>query len=311
VWSAMKSAKRRTTLVGPRRWGPAILVCGAVLLATVAVVEGSSLSAGARPGRTHAHAHIHAHVTRPQVAVGRGSETTPAVANGVATSPNWSGYVAYASSQNDGTFDQVSAEWTEPAVTCPTKDAWTLFWVGFDGWPANEAPADRSVEQGGTSARCVNGVPTYSAFYEMWPTQAVTMAFPVSAGDQIDASVVSVPNTYPAQFMISVTDVTSGQSFDETETCAVGLACPRTSAEWVAESPSHYGTDRWFPLADYGTMKFTEATTTNAQEVSGPISDSQWVYSGIERVAGKTKPLAKVSPLQNSGSLFSDTFERR
>jgi len=298
VWSARNTAKREQTPVGLRGWGPTILVCGAVLLAAVAVE--------ATPGHSHARP-----PARTDDAVGRGGRTLPAVTTGVATSPNWSGYVAYASSENDGTFDQVSAQWTEPAVTCPTPDAWTLFWVGFDGWPANEPPVERSVEQGGTSARCVNGVPSYSAFYEMWPTQAVTPEFGIHAGDQIDASVVSVPYTVPGQFLITVTDVTSGRSFEVTETCGTGVACPRTSAEWVAESPSHYGTNRWFPLADYGTMDFTKATTTNAQEISGPISDAQWVYSGIERVVGRTQPKAKVSPLQNSGSLFSDTWVRR
>jgi hypothetical protein len=58
----------------------------------------------------------------------------------------------------------------------PQTNAWTLFWVGFDGWPSSDA----SVEQGGTSARCVNGVAQYSAFYEMWPTAAVTPMFSVS-----------------------------------------------------------------------------------------------------------------------------------
>ena len=78
-------------------------------------------------------------------------------------------------------FTEVSADWTQKPVTCPRNDAWTLFWVGFDGWPSTDA----SVEQGGTSARCVNGVPHYSAFYEMWPTHAVTTVFAVQPDDQI------------------------------------------------------------------------------------------------------------------------------
>ena len=132
-------------------------------------------------------------------------------------------------------------------------NAWTLFWVGFDGWPSDEPPVDRSVEQGGTSAQCVNGVPHYSAFYEMCPPDAVQPMFPVSAGDQISADVVYSATT--DQYLITVTDLTPGHSDTETEveSCPVGYACPRTSAEWIAESPSHFGTTTWFPLADYGT----------------------------------------------------------
>jgi hypothetical protein len=134
------------------RWGPTILLCAAVLLSAVLLVVAKPLTAGAASARTHA----------PRSSTpAQGTHQVSVVTPGVATSPNWSGYVAYATSVNDGSFNAVSASWTEPTVTCPKKDAWTLFWVGFDGWPAS----DRSVEQGGTSAQCFNGVPKYSAFY--------------------------------------------------------------------------------------------------------------------------------------------------
>jgi hypothetical protein len=157
----------------------------------------------------------------------------------------------------------------------------------------------------------VNGVPRYSAFYEMWPTFAVTPMFAISAGDQITAGVVYSPDTQ--QFLITVTDDTTATSLTQTESCPIGLACARISAEWVAESPSHFGTNKWFPLADYGTVDFTDATATDAQGISGPISDSQWVNSGIERVAGSATALAKVSGLQSAGccSTFADTWVRK
>jgi hypothetical protein len=278
-----------------RGWGPTILLCMAVVLAGMIIVVGNPLSAGAASTPKHAFASHRAHKV---------SLVTP----GVTTSPNWSGYVASARSANNGSFSQVSAQWVEPAVTCPKKDAWTLFWVGFDGWPST----DRSVEQGGTSAQCVGGQPRYSAFYEMWPTYAVTTMFTIYAGDQITASV-----NYSAasqQFLITVSDTTAGHENSQTkaESCPPGLACARSSAEWIAESPSHFGTDTWFPLANYGTVDFTTASATDASGVTGPISDSEWVSSGIERVAGRAKPLAKVSGLENSGSssAFSDTWHR-
>ena len=48
-------------------------------------------------------------------------------------------------------------------------------------------------------------------------------------------------------------------------------------------------------------MDFTNATATDAQGVTGPIQDSQWVDSGIERIAGIDQALATVTPLKNSG----------
>jgi hypothetical protein len=292
VESATTTAQRPGTPVRERGWAPTVILCVAVLLAAGGVVVARPLAAGASPG-------IHGR----SKAVRR-AQTVSEVTSPIAVSPNWSGYVSSAPSVNDGSFNQVSAEWTEPRVTCPRKNAWTLFWVGFDGWPAT----DGTVEQGGTSARCLNGVAQYSAFYEMWPTQAVTTTFPINALDTIEASVAYSSST--GVFTITVTDVTTGASRTEYPTCPT--SCSRTSAEWIAESPSHFGTDSWFPLADYGTVRFTSATATNDQGASGPISFTPtWSASGIERRAGGAKPKAEVSALWNAGttSTFSDTWQ--
>ncbi len=301
MWFEAATAKRDGR-VGAQGWGPTLLLCMAVLLAAVAVVMAKPLTAGAMPARTALHA-------GRKVAAGPDHRNVPLVAPGVPTSPNWSGYVAYPEYGDAGPFTEVSAEWIEPAVTCPQKDAWTLFWVGFDGWPSGEPAVDRSVEQGGTSAQCVDGVPHYSAFYEMFPSDAVQPMFPVSAGDQIYADVVYSATT--SQYLITVTDLTSVHADTETEveSCPTGFACPRSSAEWIAESPSHFGTTTWFPLANYKKITFTGATAADAAS-SGPISDAYWEDSGIERMAGPALPLAEVSPLRNSGYVFSDIWRR-
>jgi hypothetical protein len=76
-------------------------------------------------------------------------------------------------------LDVVRAKWTQRAVTCPTANAWAVFWVGLDGW------WDDTVEQGGTSARCVNGTPQYATWWEMYPTNAIQTVFSINAGDSI------------------------------------------------------------------------------------------------------------------------------
>jgi hypothetical protein len=229
----------------------------------------------------------------------------PADGTDLVTSPNWSGYVAAATASTGGGFDQVGAQWTEPRVSCSAKEAWTLFWVGFDGWPAS----DQSVEQGGTSAQCVDGVPRYRAFYEMWPSTAVTTLFPVAAGDRITSSVVY--SSASKLYLISVTDDTSGQSVTESLSCAADRPCGRQSAEWVAESPSHFGTDDFFPLARYGDVTFTSATATDDLGHSGSIADPQWSDTGIERVAGGNRVVASVSTLVDGGGSFIDGSTRR
>src|SRR5581483_355717 len=79
---------------------------------------------------------------------------------------NWSGYAATTSQP----FVAVQSIYTQPNVTCTTPGAWTLFWVGFDGYLNN------NVEQAGTAAQCSSGTnpqPTYYAWWEMYPTNTI------------------------------------------------------------------------------------------------------------------------------------------
>ena len=291
---------------GPSAGRPAVLFVVAVVLAGVVAVAARPLTATAASTRAAAHHHDGEGTCRTGARTG-GAVTAVKVVPGVATSPNWSGYVAYPSF-GEMSFNQVSAQWTEPAVTCPKKDAWTLFWVGFDGWPKT----DGTVEQGGTSAQCVNGVPQYSAFYEMWPTMAVTDLFSVNAGDQISASVVY--STVRRQFLITVSDVTTGASQTETETCAAGLSCARTSAEWVAESPSHFGTKIVVPagrLRHHGLHPGAGHQRPRATPGPSRMRTGSTRASSGSPVRPRRWPRCRRSRRSGTTSTFSDTWHRK
>src|SRR5579859_3214643 len=125
-------------------------------------------------------------------------------------SRNWDGYTSYAKSAGQTEFNSVHGTWVQPAVTCTRPNAWTVLWVGLDGW------FDDTVEQGGSSAQCVNGVPQYTTWWEMFPTNAIQTVFTVRPGDTIDATVTF--STTTQVFTIAVRDVTTGQSFTRTPT---------------------------------------------------------------------------------------------
>jgi hypothetical protein len=272
------------------------LVVAAVAATTlVALGTGASPASWAASGRTHASG-----AGRPEGK--RRAVTVQSRPQNLSTSQNWSGYVAF-----DTIFSSVSASWIQPTVTCPERNSWTLFWVGLDGWNGDYAQ-NQTVEQGGTSARCQKGTPTYTAFWEMWPSNSVQSTFAVNPGDQIDASVVYVPSTQ--EFVITVSDVTTGGSMTKTTTCAEGLQCARLSAEWVAEAPSRFGTRTMYPLANYRTMSFTSAQAIDQEGIAGSISEGGWSYSGIERIRGVDTPRAKVSGLLGGGTSFRDTWKR-
>jgi hypothetical protein len=227
-----------------------------------------------------------------------GREWGPSNASAQFTSRNWDGYITYVSS--DGTdFNVVKASWTQPTVQCEQSNAWTVFWVGLDGW------WDNTVEQGGSSAQCVKGIPQYTVWWEMFPTNSIQSVFTIKPGDKISATVTYKPTT--SVFVITVSDVTSGHSFTQNQHCASTITCERSSADVIAEDVGHFGGGTFFPLADYKTMSFTGAAITDTAGHSGSFSNSAWLNAAVtESSAGTT--YATVSPLSTTGQRFSATW---
>jgi hypothetical protein len=268
----------------------------AALVGLALLVLGTAASPSAVPGRPAA--------TRAMAGPASDRHTLPAsrpLAGGGPTfmSRNWDGYTSYAQNAGQTEFNSVHGTWVQPTVTCPKPNAWTVFWVGLDGW------FNDTVEQGGSSAQCVNGVPQYTTWWEMFPTNAIQTVFTIHPGDTIDATVTFSPTTH--QFTITVKDVTTQKSFTQTPTCASNIVCDRSSADWIAEDVGMFGGSGFFPLADYGTMKFTSSTATSVGGHSGPISDPSWQDSPvIEESGGVT--YATVSSLDSTGKSFSATW---
>src|SRR5205814_8270729 len=102
-------------------------------------------------------------------------------------SDNWSGYSSMTSltAPQSGAVSAVSGSWTVPAVSGKGA-AYSAFWLGIDGYSSS------SVEQIGTDSDLVNGVPTYYAWYEMYPNpfHKIT-SITVAPGDLISASVTA------------------------------------------------------------------------------------------------------------------------
>jgi hypothetical protein len=213
------------------------------------------------------------------------------------TSANWSGYVV-----THAGVQLVHARWVVPAATCTANDPNpqdTSFWVGIDGW------SDRTVEQAGTDVSCAphSSTPSYVAWWEMYPTNAVQPVFAVSPGDHIDASVTFANGS----FVLKVKDLSSGRAFTQARKCGAGLTCKRTSAEWIAESPS-YGTVL-ADLAVYNTWKPTgmTMTVTGGPAATGPAT---YTYFPVTMVTKSQKPRATVSAdlLTAAKNTFVDTF---
>ena len=213
-------------------------------------------------------------------------------ANGATSSSNWSGYAAY-----NATFTDVKATWVQPAANCSstTTAQYASFWVGIDGYKSS------SVEQLGTDSDCSSrNHPSYYAWWEMYPNPSNQIAgFAVRPGDTMTAEVSRLATLYT----LKLTNNTTGQTFSTTKTATAA----NSSAEWVAEAPSQCIIIfcRVLPLANYGTMTFTNASATSgtAKPISGYTNDSITMTD----MTGTTVR-ATVSGLLASGTSFSDTW---
>lgn len=259
------------------------------------------ISAATAPPAAASTGHGQAHKVGP--ARGKHPVTghhTASTRGGNFTTQNWAGYIARNPTDSDTTsFNSVEASWTVPAVTCDAnniEDA--LFWVGLDGWN------NGTVEQDGIEASCVDGTITYNAWWEEFPFNNVETEFAVSAGDSIHASVNFDSST--SEFVFSVEDLTSGQSFTQDFACQPGLTCTRSSAEVITEDNNISNLEPTLP--DYGTASYNSISVTGADGHTGPITDPEWQFDKSDEVSafGVTKQVT--SALGADGASFSTTW---
>jgi hypothetical protein len=198
------------------------------------------------------------------------------------TSSNWSGYAA-----TGGPFTSVSASWTQPTAICSFGTSYSSFWVGLDGDGSN------TVEQTGSSADCSSAdVPSYYAWYELYPKYPVNLSGTVKPGDAFSASVTT---DGAGRFTLTVTDSTEHWTFQTTQRANKAALY---SAEVIAEAPS--SRSGVLPLTDFGTVGFAGATA-NGTSLANLSPDR------IDMVSGSTTK-AQTSSLSSSGA-FSVTWK--
>jgi Peptidase A4 family len=233
------------------------------------------------------------------------------------TSSNWAGYVV---SGKD--FSSVSGSWVVPTAGSDAE-GYSAFWVGLGGSNDNS----QGLEQIGTDSDYANGNASYYAWYELLPDASVKLDLPIHAGDQVSATVTA----NGTEVTISLSDQTTGKSVTKS---LQDNDVDTSSAEWIAEAPSGSsgfgGSGDVLPLADFGTVTFTDAAAT-AGGHTGSISDSQWDAERVQLAASPTgmqvnsapsafgtvpRPAtvsassaeATTSPLSSDGSSFSVTW---
>ncbi len=206
-------------------------------------------------------------------------------------STNWSGYAAETSLANpqSNSVSDVKGSWVVPAVSCTSNSTYSSAWVGIDGY------SDSSVEQTGTEHDCINGLPSYYAWFEMYPKPSYRINnFPVNAGDTINAE---VKYTGGNKFQLTLQDATTGKTFVTTQNARAS----RQSAEWVMEAPWSGGV---LPLTNFGTINFSNSSAT-INGVTGSINNTLWQNDPITMVNSSGTSKATPSALSGDGKSFS------
>jgi len=220
------------------------------------------------------------------------------------TSENWSGYIAVSnlSSPANGFVNSVTGSWVIPTLTgSSSQNTYVAAWVGIDGFSASDA----TVEQIGTEMDYSNGVQSNYAWVEFYPRPArIITGLTIGNGDSFKASV-----TYDggSLFAMSITDLTTGQSYSRTYNAAAQLQ----SAEWVVEAPS---TSQVLPLANFGILNFSNAQFTDntgaPYAIDGRGPGTYEMISLDDPNGGSAEPSVLVDSAQPQGpSSFNVTYE--
>jgi hypothetical protein len=208
--------------------------------------------------------------------------------NTVEASSNWAGYVA-TGSWNGAGFRYVQATFNVPSVNCTASTAGNANypdtfddWVGLDGVGYNFS-ASTSVEQIGIYGQCASGAPVYGAWWETYPNAETPISFQVSAGDAITADVYwdATRTAAQGQYLLALTDVTTGQTFSQYEACAAAT-CANSSAEVITEAPAIGAAT--LPLADYGISNYENIAVTDRSGQRAGFSSANWVNTEVEQL---------------------------
>jgi hypothetical protein len=284
------------------------LVAAAAAAASIAgLAAGSAASAGTRPGPSKATVLALA----ARAALRSMSANLPVTDQlvpgtrrrvGALTKVSYYNWAGYADDNSKGnTYTKVSGVWTQPAVTCPTKEQQiAVFWVGIDGFNNN------TVEQDGTIAQCFEGTAFYYTWWEMYPTNYIqAVGTTVKPGDKITASVVKTGTSYA----LNLTDSTTpGNNISTTQTCAAAT-CAAASAEWIAETPSW--PRGYVPFPNFKKWTVSSAAVTSGT-TSGKIStfpDDEITLVSGGGVSNGSYPLGTPSALNSTGNGFGVTWK--
>jgi hypothetical protein len=214
----------------------------------------------------------------------------------VLTDLNWGGY-AVASDFNSPkpVITSVGGSWVVPQIETSQNDTFSAIWVGIGG------TVGTTLIQAGTEQDCIGGTVYYSAWFELLPSDSVTIStIEISPGDTINVS-INLVDSATNLWSIYISDLSNGQIFNQNFV----YGASKLSAEWIVERPN-------VDNSLSNLANFQDVTMSNCKAIvngtSGNIGDFTYVQS---LMTDKQKiPLVEVSNISNDGSSFNVKYLR-
>jgi Peptidase A4 family/Putative Ig domain len=182
----------------------------------------------------------------------------PAGTSSTLDSSNWSGYT-----ELDGTFSQVMGTFSVPSLPAGTPHADQMsVWVGIDG-----GNGDNSLIQAGFNETPDSASPSGFVIQPWWEILPASETYinnvDIAAGDTVTVAIEQISG---AQWGITLTDDTNGESFSTDQT----YTGPTSTAEWIVEALTVNGgvstLAPYSPAVRFSDLGFVGSDTT-LQEV--------------------------------------------
>lgn len=219
------------------------------------------------------------------------------------TTSVWAGYLKYSNDINKP-MTSVSGEWNVPTATLADNMQLSADWIGIGGY---EGSTPKGLVQIGTDSYTgfkSNGVHVnaYDAFWECFPAAGEHVAgFTVNPGDSMKSSI----NKDGANWAMTLTDKTTGQTFQKTVPCNPE---PHT-AEWILEdvTPPGKSLDTVGVMPRLTPTKFSNVTANGA----APGLTDQIQFNMTSDGTPKGSIIFAPSNLTGNGSTFTLTDGRQ
>jgi hypothetical protein len=226
------------------------------------------------------------------------------VKNGTYLSNNWSGYAITA--RGGKTIPYVTDDFTVPSVNCANSTIGTSGFAYVADWAGLDGLVDGTVEQEGIDAYCTSTTtaPAYFAWYEMYPLDPVAFTGTINPGDAISV----VTQRTGSNYVLTLSDVTTGGGFTTTQACPSGSTCEDNSAEVITEDP---GTSvPAYDLADFGMDNQTGILAHTYSGLHGSFATCNfWTQQTVEMIDPSDDTMAAPSSMYGSQA-FSVTWDR-